>query len=94
MTAVGVFALWMWLGAVSVTALTHAVVCRRRRLESNQISTIANGAFTGLTALTWLYDAGLWGFWLNLVSLLDACMDVGAFFPGLIKGQLSLVMAC
>jgi hypothetical protein len=29
-------------------------------LYSNQISTIANGAFAGLTGLTYLYDAGLW----------------------------------
>jgi hypothetical protein len=42
-------------------ALAHAVACRRRDLDSNQISTIANGAFAGLTALTDLYDAGLWG---------------------------------
>jgi hypothetical protein len=43
-----------------VPALTHAVVCRRRRLHSNQISTIADGAFAGLTALLSLYGAGLW----------------------------------
>jgi hypothetical protein len=43
-----------------VTALAHAVVCRRRYLSNNQISTIANGAFAGLTALTDLYGAGLW----------------------------------
>ncbi len=49
-----------------MTALSHAVVCRRRYLYNNQISTIANGAFTGLTALTELYGAGLWGFWLSL----------------------------
>jgi hypothetical protein len=50
-----------------VTALSHAVVCRRRSLSSNyQIGTqtIANGTFTGLTALTELYGAGLWGCWL------------------------------
>jgi hypothetical protein len=35
-------------------------------LHANQISTIANGAFTGLTALRVLYGAGLWGFWLSL----------------------------
>ncbi len=45
-----------------MTALAHAVVSRRRQLYSNQISTIGNGAFTGLTALTSLYGAGLWGF--------------------------------
>jgi hypothetical protein len=44
---------------VVATALTHAVVCRCRSLHSNQISTIASGAFSGLTALRILYDAGL-----------------------------------
>jgi hypothetical protein len=39
------------LGAVCVTVLAHAVVCSRRSLNSNQISTIANGAFDGLTVL-------------------------------------------
>jgi hypothetical protein len=52
-----------------LTALAHAVACRRRNLNNNQISMIDNGAFTGLTALRNLYDAGLWGlgyccFWL------------------------------
>jgi hypothetical protein len=47
-------------GAGEATALADVVLCRRRRLNSNQISTIANGAFAGLTALTDLYDAGLW----------------------------------
>jgi hypothetical protein len=41
------------------TVLAHALVCRRRWLDSNHISTIANGAFTGLTALTHLYGTGL-----------------------------------
>jgi hypothetical protein len=30
-------------------------------LNNNQISTIANGTFAGLTALQYLYGAGLWG---------------------------------
>ncbi len=42
------------------TALAHAVLCWCRWLSSNQISTIANGTFAGLTALTELYGAGLW----------------------------------
>jgi hypothetical protein len=46
-------------GAVRATALAHALVCRRRWLYNNQISTIANGAFAGLTALSQLYGAGL-----------------------------------
>jgi hypothetical protein len=33
-------------------------------LSYNQISTIANGTFAGLTALTQLYGAGLLGFFL------------------------------
>ncbi len=41
-------------------ALVHEVVFRRRDLSFNQISTIANGTFAGLTALTLLYGAGLW----------------------------------
>jgi deoxyxylulose-5-phosphate synthase len=48
----------VWFGAVCSTALAKAVG-RRRMLESNQISIIADGAFTGLTALTALYGAGL-----------------------------------
>ncbi len=52
-------AVWACLGAVVATALAHAVVCRRRQLYNNQISTIASGAFAGLTALTLLYAAGL-----------------------------------
>jgi hypothetical protein len=46
--------------AMCTNALVHAVVCLRRRLSSNQISIIANGAFAGLTALSTLYGAGLW----------------------------------
>jgi hypothetical protein len=53
-------AVWMRLGVVSVTALAHAVACRRSGLSSNPISTIASGVFAGLTALLFLYDAGLW----------------------------------
>jgi hypothetical protein len=53
-------------------------------LYSNQISTIANGAFTGLTALTELYGAGLWGLGYLWLSLLGGCMDAGAFCAGLI----------
>ncbi len=48
-------------GAVLATALAHPVACRRRYLNSNQISTIANGTFAGLTTLTSLYGAGLCG---------------------------------
>jgi hypothetical protein len=60
----GICAVWVWVcfgapGAVHATALAYAVVCRRRYLFSNQISSIANGAFAGLTALTSLYGAGL-----------------------------------
>jgi hypothetical protein len=51
-----------------VTALSHAVVCRCRQLQGNQISTIANGAFVGLTALDRLYGAGLWGLVLSVGS--------------------------
>jgi hypothetical protein len=54
--------IWVCEGAVLATALAHMVVCRRRWLFSNQISTIADGAFAGLTALTQLYDSGLWGY--------------------------------
>jgi hypothetical protein len=43
--------------AVCATALANAVVCRRRSLTGNQISTIAIGTFTGLTALIGLYGA-------------------------------------
>jgi hypothetical protein len=49
-----------------MTALADAVLCRRRYLDSNQIRTIANGAFAGLTALTSLYGAGLWA-WRSLL---------------------------
>ncbi len=57
-----VTAVWVSVcfGAMLVTALAHAVACRRRSLNSNQISTIVNGTFVGLTALTVLYVAGLW----------------------------------
>jgi hypothetical protein len=57
----GVCAVWVWNGAVRATALAHAVVCRHRDLSRNQISTIANGTFSGLTALAGLYGAGLCG---------------------------------
>jgi hypothetical protein len=65
-----------------VTALADAVACRRRQVDSNRISTIANGAFTGLTALTWLYGAWLWGLGYLWFSLLSACMDAGVFSSG------------
>jgi hypothetical protein len=72
-----------------VTALSHAVVCRRRTLHNNRISTIANGVFTGLTALTQLYGVGLCGSWVIFVAL---CLVVawmrGAYFPGLISPGL------
>ncbi len=54
---------WVWFGVVRATAPAYAVVCRRRSLLSNQISTIANEVFGGLTALTFLYGAGLWVGW-------------------------------
>jgi hypothetical protein len=57
---------WLRLGVVLATALAHAVVCRRRWLHNNTISTISNGAFAGLTALTELYDTGLWAAWFLL----------------------------
>jgi hypothetical protein len=42
-------------------ALAHTAVCRRRNLDTNQISTITNGAFAGLPALRELCGAGLGG---------------------------------
>jgi hypothetical protein len=68
-----------------VTALSHAVVYWRRSLPKNQIGTIANGAFTGLTALTNLYDAGLWGLGYLWVSLLGGCMDGSLVRRALLK---------
>jgi hypothetical protein len=59
-----------------LTALAHAVVFRRRDLANNNISTISNGAFNGLTALTELYAAGLW---LGLSLVLGACWIWGRF---------------
>ncbi len=59
--------------------MTDAVACRCRVLSNNQISTIANRTFAGLTALTELYGVGLFGFRLSLVV---GCMDAGAFSPG------------
>jgi hypothetical protein len=50
----GVYAVWVCFGAMLVTSLAHTVVCRRRSLSNNEISTIANGAFAGLTALQYL----------------------------------------
>jgi hypothetical protein len=77
-----------------VTVLSHAVVCRRRYLGSNQISTIANGVFTGLTALLELYDAGL----LVLFYLCCGCLVLawmrGPVPPELVCGLLSFIMAC
>jgi hypothetical protein len=55
-----------------MTALADAVLCRCRRLDSNQIRTIANGAFAGLTALTELYGAGLWAV-RSCCFLLNSC---------------------
>jgi hypothetical protein len=52
----GVCVLWSDV----MTAFAHAVVCWRRDLGINQISSLANGTFSGLTALTILYGAGLW----------------------------------
>jgi hypothetical protein len=50
----------------------------------NRISTIANGAFTELTALTQLYGAGLFGFWVIFGSLcLVLAWMRGPFSPGL-----------
>jgi hypothetical protein len=56
----GVGVVWVCFAAALATALAHGLVFRRRHLSNNQISTIANGAFAGLTALTRLYGAGLW----------------------------------
>jgi hypothetical protein len=39
------------------------MVCRRRNLGLNQIVTIASETLVGLTALTTLYDTGLWVGW-------------------------------
>ncbi len=64
-------------GAMCTNALVHAVVCLGRDLFSNQISTIANGAFAGLTALTTLYGTGLWVFGCLWCLLLGTCMGVG-----------------
>jgi hypothetical protein len=57
---------WVYFGTICAIALAHAVVSRCRDLDSNRISTIANGTFSGLTALQYLYGAGLWGFLLSL----------------------------
>ncbi len=75
-----VCAVWVCFEAVCAIALAHAVVCRRRRLDSNQIRTIANGAFSGLTALTQLYGAGLW-----VGVIFGACCLVFAWMLGLIS---------
>ncbi len=50
-----VCAVWVCFGAVCA----HTVVCRRRRLQGNGISTITNGTFAELTALFELYGVGL-----------------------------------
>jgi hypothetical protein len=63
-------------------------------LDNNTISTIANGAFTGLTALTSLYGVGLWGKGFVWFSLFGGCMDAGAFFAGLIGFLLCFAMTC
>jgi hypothetical protein len=76
----GVCAVWVCFGAVRATALAHAVVCRRRYLYNNQISSIANESFARLTALTWLYGAGLWA-WAAFVS----CCLVLAWMWGLLN---------
>jgi hypothetical protein len=68
---VGAEAVWRLLGAAYATAPADAVVCRQRDLNRNQISTIANGTFAGLTALTLLYGAGLWA---GLSLLLASCL--------------------
>ncbi len=60
-----------------MTAPAHAVVCRCRSLWGNRISTIANGTFAGLTALTELYGAVLWGKGYLWLWLLVGCMDAG-----------------
>jgi hypothetical protein len=65
-----------------VKALADAASCRCRHLSNNQISTIANGTFTGLTALTWLYGAGLWGFGLSLVLAAWLSHGCGGLFEG------------
>jgi hypothetical protein len=78
------------IGAMLVTALAHAVVFLRRQLQGNQISTIDNGTFAGLTALTELYGAGLW-----VRDVLNACCLVFAWMwgaEGLFAGLLLLVL--
>jgi hypothetical protein len=42
-------------------------------LGNNKISTIASGAFSGLTALQMLYGAGLWAGGLICLLLWDVC---------------------
>jgi hypothetical protein len=74
--------------AVLATALAHAVFCRRRWLTSNQISTIANGAFAGLTALTELYGTGLW-----VRVIFGACCLVFACMRDA-EGLISRFQAC
>ncbi len=78
----------MRLEVVRATALAHAVVSRCRALYMNQISTITNGTFAGLTALTELYGAGLWA---GLSSLLAAWCLHGSEAPrGLLQNCYSL----
>jgi hypothetical protein len=60
-----VFVVWVSFGAVCTTSLTHGMILLRW-LYSNKISTIANGTFAGLTALTRLYGAGLLAGWVFL----------------------------
>jgi hypothetical protein len=65
-----------------VAAPAHAVVYPYRGLDNNQISTIANGAFAGLTALTGLYGAGLWVLGYLWFVLLGGGIHAGTLFPG------------
>jgi hypothetical protein len=74
-------------GLVHKIALAHVVVCRRRDLSSNQISTIANGTFARLTALQSLYDAGLSVVFLFLLAAW--CLHGSEALRGLFQACLS-----
>jgi hypothetical protein len=77
-----------------VPALADALVFRCRMLNSNLIRTIANGAFTGLTALRYLYGAGLWVRVIFGACCLVFAWMLGLFSPGLIEACFLLTMAC
>jgi hypothetical protein len=79
---------WLRLGEVCAAALAHAVVCRRRAMNQNPISTIASGAFAGLTALRFLYDVGLWAG--RSLMLAAWCLHVSEALRGLFQAHFSL----